>query len=175
MTEPLVQSPAQPPTEPLRDVEAGGPAARRATWLRVLAQAPASALAARAAPVCADHRFEWLRRPEQGLVMLRARIGHTGDRFNLGEATVTRCTVRHTAADGRAYAGVGHVLGRDADHAGDVARLDALLQVPAMHTLLWTSVVLPLEDLLSARRQQAQARTAESRVHFYTLQPEATA
>jgi len=150
-------------------------AARRAAWLRVLAQAPAAAVAARAAPVCADHGFEWLRRPEHGLVMLRARVGNTGDRFNLGEATVTRCTVRHHAADGSAYAGVGHVLGRDTDHAADVARLDALLQVPTLHTLLWTSVVLPLDELLAARRRQAQARTAESRVQFYTLQPEATA
>ncbi len=37
-----------------------------------------------------------LRATETGLVMLRGRIGGDGDRFNVGEATVTR------AAGGRA-------------------------------------------------------------------------
>ena len=72
------------------------PQARRADWLRVLARAPSAELARLAAPVLGEYRFELMRAPEQGLMMVRARIGNTGDRFNLGEATVTRCAVRHT-------------------------------------------------------------------------------
>ena len=37
---------------------------------------------------------ELLRGPETGLVMVRGRIGGGGAPFNLGEATVTRATVR---------------------------------------------------------------------------------
>ena len=34
-----------------------------------------------------------LRAPETGLVMVRGRIGGTGAPFNVGEMTVTRCSV----------------------------------------------------------------------------------
>jgi alpha-D-ribose 1-methylphosphonate 5-triphosphate synthase subunit PhnG len=151
-----------------------GPGApgRRAHWLRVLALAPAEALERHAAPVAADHVFEWLRRPEQGLVMVRARIGNTGDRYNVGEATVTRCAVRQRAADGAVYAGVGHVLGRDARRAERIAQLDALLQQPALHALLWSSVVEPLDALVAAAGRAERAQAEATRVRFFTLQPE---
>lgn len=53
--------------------------------------------------------FEVLRGPETGLVMMRGRIGGGGAPFNVGEATVTRATVR------LANGSVGHsyALGRD--------------------------------------------------------------
>lgn len=73
----------------------------RADWLRVLARSGADELERIAAPVLADYRFETLRAPEIGLTMVRARIGNRGDRFNLGEATLTRCAVRHRGSDGQ--------------------------------------------------------------------------
>jgi alpha-D-ribose 1-methylphosphonate 5-triphosphate synthase subunit PhnG len=146
---------------------------RRAEWLRVLALSPPDALQRHAGPVLRDHAFEALRPPEQGLVMVRARIGNTGDRFNLGEATVTRCAVRHRGRDGRLHAGVGHVMGRDTGHAETVAQLDALLQDEALHALLWSGVVEPLQAGLAARRRDEQAQAEASRVRFFTLQPEA--
>ena len=42
-----------------------------------------------------------LRATETGLVMLRGRIGGDGDRFNLGEATVTRAAVQIASGRGR--------------------------------------------------------------------------
>lgn len=144
----------------------------RAEWLRTLNLSPESELQQLAGALLQHHHFEWLRRPEVGLVMLRARIGGTGDRFNLGEATVTRCAVRYTGASGHSTAGVGHVLGRAEQHAGLIARLDALLQVPELHAPLWRSVVGPLQQRLLQRRQAEQLRTEASRVHFHTLQPE---
>ena len=39
-------------------------------------------------------RYRVLRGPEAGLVMVRGRAGGGGAPFNLGEMTVTRCTVR---------------------------------------------------------------------------------
>ena len=64
-------------------------------------------------------RCEFLRRPETGLVMLRGRAGGTGQAFNLGEASVTRCSVR--LSDGQV--GTGYVLGRDQRKAELVAVL----------------------------------------------------
>jgi alpha-D-ribose 1-methylphosphonate 5-triphosphate synthase subunit PhnG len=146
---------------------------RRTEWLRVLAQAPAAELWRLAAPVLADYRFEWLRRPETGLAMVRARIGNRGDRFNLGEATITRCALRHAGPDGRLHAGVGHVLGRDAEQAERIAQLDALLQRDDLQALLWREVVEPLRRSIDERRAAERARTEATRVRFFTLQPEA--
>lgn len=147
--------------------------ARRADWLRTLARADAEALARIAAPVLADYRFETLRAPETGLTMVRARIGNGGDRFNLGEATITRCAVRHRAADGSVRAGVGHVLGRDESRAQRIAQLDALLQRDELQSLLMREVIEPLRALRRERERDERARTEASRVRFFTLQPEA--
>ena len=155
------------PTEPNAD-----DARRR--WLALLAQAPRAELARQAPPIIADHRFDTLRPPEVGLVMLRARIGQHGDRFNIGETTVTRCVLRHRPTGGGApTAGVGCVLGRDEERARGVAALDALLQVQALHPLLAAQVLAPLAGSLAAQRAVRQARVAASRVRFDTLQPEA--
>ena len=146
----------------------------RPAWLALLAQAPRHTLAAHATPVLADHTFHWLRRPETGLSMVRARVGNGGDRFNVGEATVTRCVVTHQPPSGPATAGVGYVLGRDEERAAWVARLDALLQVPALHPVLAQAVLAPLAAALAQQRAADAARADTSRVQFYTLEPEAT-
>ena len=148
--------------------------AQRAGWLRLLALAPGPALARVAGPVLADFRFEWLRRPERGLVMVRARIGNSGDRFNLGEATITRCAVRHRPQTGVVVAGVGHVLGLDEARAERVAQVDALLQVPSLHVLLDDCVLGPLRDELGQRQRAEKATTESTRVRFFTLQAEAS-
>src|ERR687894_2049670 len=67
-----------------------------------------------------------IRGPEIGMVMLRGRAGGGGAVFNLGEATVTRATVKLDTGE------VGHavVLGRQLQKASIVAHLDALSQLP---------------------------------------------
>ncbi|MEE4301615.1 MAG: phosphonate C-P lyase system protein PhnG, partial [Pseudomonadales bacterium] len=47
-----------------------------------------------AVPASVRPDYEMLRPAEIGLVMVRGRTGGVGDRFNLGEMTVTRCAVR---------------------------------------------------------------------------------
>lgn len=149
-------------------------APRRAEWLRVLARAQAAELVRRTAPIVPHYRFEALRAPEEGLFMVRARIGNHGDRFNVGEATVTRCVVRHRAMDDAAFVGVGYVLGRDGERAERAAQMDALLQRPDLHALLWRDVIEPLLAARAQRDHDERARTEASRVRFFTLQPEAT-
>ncbi|HEX6704892.1 MAG TPA: phosphonate C-P lyase system protein PhnG [Albitalea sp.] len=143
----------------------------RRSWLAVLAHAPREALQRHGQALSPD-RFEWLREPEVGLAMVRARIGNRGDRFNLGETTLTRCVVRHRGAQGQVSAGVGYVLGRDAQRAGWVARIDALLQQPEHHEAVMREVIEPLRAAIERERGEQHARTAASRVRFFTLQPE---
>jgi alpha-D-ribose 1-methylphosphonate 5-triphosphate synthase subunit PhnG len=147
--------------------------ATRRRWLAVLAHAERSALEGHAA-LLGEHPFEWLRAPEIGLTMVRARIAGHGDRFNLGEATVTRCAVRHQPASGPATAGVGYVLGRDPRRSAWVAQFDALLQVPALHAALIHDVIETLDVSTTRRRAEQWALTTTSRVRFFTMQPEVT-
>jgi len=144
----------------------------RQRWLAVLASAPADELIDRSQAIVAVHRFEDLRAPEQGLAMLCARIGGTGDRFNLGEATLARSVVRHRGQDGRAAVGVGYVLGRQLDRARRIAELDALLQQADHHAEVMRAVVQPLQHALDARHALQRQRTAASRVRFVELQRE---
>ena len=87
-----------------------GTEARRG-WMGLLARAPAARLAGVFDPLGAAPGFEWLRAPETGGVMVRGRLGGTGAPFNLGEMTVTRCslslkdgTVGHAYVQGRSKA-----------------------------------------------------------------------
>ena len=79
---------------------------------------------------------ELLRAPEIGAVMVRGRIGGSGQPFNLGEMTVTRCALRLASG----AVGHGHVQGRDKDHARRAAVLDALMQgdqAEALRASVW--------------------------------------
>ena len=66
----------------------------RRRWLAVLARADREALEAALAAVQPAPAAETVRRAEAGMVMVRARVGGTGNAFNFGEASVTRCAVR---------------------------------------------------------------------------------
>jgi alpha-D-ribose 1-methylphosphonate 5-triphosphate synthase subunit PhnG len=138
---------------------------QRRRWMSVLALASTEELQARRAALADAPRYELLRPPEVGLVMVRGRAGATGARFNLGEMTVTRCSVQ--LANGT----LGHawVAGRDRRHAELAAVFDALLQDPAHNVALSAAVVEPLAQAQQARRQAAVARSAASRVDFFTM------
>ncbi len=146
---------------------------QRRAWFSTLAQAPCGPLLVLAQRATEGLRFEPMREPEAGLVMLRARIDGSGNRFNVGEATLVRCVVR-LRIENVATVGVGYCLGRDAERARCVAELDALLQQPSRHAELLRGVIEPLRRQIDAARAVAQRRTAASRVVFQTLQGEAT-
>jgi len=69
-----------------------GQAQRRAA-MAVLAHSDAAEIS-RHLDAIALPAHEELREPENGLVMVRGRIGGDGAPFNLGEATVSRAAVR---------------------------------------------------------------------------------
>ncbi|MEO1000775.1 MAG: phosphonate C-P lyase system protein PhnG [Pseudomonadota bacterium] len=138
--------------------------AERKAWLGTLARAPAEALAARWAALGLAPTHDLLRPPEIGAVMVRGRAGGTGAPFNLGEMTVTRCSVR--LADGTV--GHGWVPGRDGDHATRVALCDALLQT-AEAARVQAEVVAPLAAAAEAKTAAEAAKAAGTKVEFFTL------
>ena len=147
---------------PLKDEVVEAPADRR-HWLSVLAKAPAEAVRARFAAVESPARTV-LRPAEIGMVMVRGRTGGSGDPFNLGEMTVTRCVVRLESGE----TGVGYVAGRDRSHAEIAATLDAMMQSPA-HRAAAAPVIDALAAQAGAERQEAARKAAATKVEFFTM------
>ena len=109
----------------------------RQRWMAVLARADAATLRRLLGAWGSLPAYTRLRGPETGLVMVRGRAGGGGAPFNLGEMTVTRCTVR--LEDG--LVGHAYVAGRDEEQAELAAVADALLQDPAQTDGLQAQVI----------------------------------
>jgi len=174
------EPPMSDPSAPVSSAPAST-SARRA-WIAVLARTPRADLEAalqralNGAPLPA---YDWLRPPETGLAMVRGRVGGSGDAFNLGEATVTRATLRlrgtgagqpgddQPGAD--APVGVACHLGRDRRRAELAALADALLQLPQHHPHLHEQLIEPLAARIEAAREARRQDTADTRVEFFTM------
>ena len=137
----------------------------RKHWLAVLARAGRPELEA-ACLLFGDLPAQAHVRPsEVGMVMLRGRIGGTGDAFNLGEASVTRCALRI----GTGALGVGYALGRDRRKAELIAIFDALLQDPVHHADIMRELVDRLAGQQAAQREAVSRAAAASKVEFFTF------
>ena len=137
----------------------------RRGWMSVLALASTDELEDAWRRVTARPGHRVLRPPEIGLAMVRARAGGTGSRFNLGEITVTRCSVElPDGTVGHAYVG-----GRRRRHAELAAVLDALLQQPGRRRTLEAELIAPLARAQAERRRAVVARSAPTRVEFFTM------
>lgn len=138
--------------------------AARKAWMSVLARAPAAALARhwQACGMAPDHAV--LRAPEVGGVMVRGRAGAVGAAFNLGEMTVTRCSVRL----GSGEVGHGYVQGRDKAKALVAAQVDALMQTDHA-ARIEAAVLAPLRQAQEAARAGRASRAAATKVEFFTM------
>ncbi len=106
-----------------------------------------------------------LRGPECGLVMVRGRMGGGGAPFNLGEMTVTRCTVRTDSG----HVGHAYVAGRCERQAELAAAIDALLQDETTHPRLQRNIVEPLAAAQAARHSDTAAKAATTKVQFFAM------
>jgi alpha-D-ribose 1-methylphosphonate 5-triphosphate synthase subunit PhnG len=141
-----------------------GNQAQRKAAMTVLAHSDAAAIASRL-EVLALPDHEILREPENGLVMVRGRIGGDGAPFNLGEATVSRAAVRLSTGE----VGFGYTLGRDSQKARMIALCDALIQSNEFAEAVDAEVIAPLRTLMISEQNRRAAETAATRVDFYTL------
>jgi len=133
--------------------------------MAILAQSDAACIERKLATAGCDAEFVDLRAPEIGLVMLRGRIGGNGAPFNVGEATVTRAAVQLASGEH----GFAYILGRDPKKARLAALCDALWQADDSRDRIEQHVLAPLRVALEQRQQHERARTAATRVDFFTL------
>jgi alpha-D-ribose 1-methylphosphonate 5-triphosphate synthase subunit PhnG len=143
--------------------ESAGQAQRKAV-MAVLAHSDAAEISQRLGALALP-AHENLREPENGLVMVRGRIGGDGAPFNLGEATVSRAAVRLSTGE----VGFGYTLGRDRHKAQMIALCDAMVQSDEFAGLVETNVIAPLRAAAMAKRNSKAAEAAATRVDFYTL------
>ena len=145
-----------------------GRQAQRQAAMAVLAHCDAAEIAAHldavALPVH-EKLYENLREPENGLVMVRGRIGGDGAPFNLGEATVSRAAVRLATGE----VGFGYTIGRDRQKARMIALCDALIQTIDHAAAIEAQVLAPLRARMVSEQARRAAETAATRVDFYTL------
>jgi len=146
-------------------VSQSDPNTARKRWMAILARAPAAEIETLVSEAAMVPSYTLLRGPEVGLVMARGRAGGGGAPFNVGEITLTRCTVR--SAEGR----VGHayVAGRDLRQAELAAALDAALQAPARHDAIQSSIIAPLATAQEKARAEVARKAAATRVQFFTM------
>ncbi|MDO9563613.1 MAG: phosphonate C-P lyase system protein PhnG [Bradyrhizobium sp.] len=141
-----------------------GKQAQRKAAMTVLAHSEAAEIARRLDSIVVP-AYEILREPENGLVMLRGRIGGDGAPFNLGEATVSRAAVRLATGE----VGFGYVLGRDRRKAQMIALCDALVQSHEFAEAVEENVLTPLRATMVSEQDRRAAETAATRVDFYTM------
>ena len=141
-----------------------GRQALRQAAMAVLAHSDVADIADRLGAIAVP-AHEDLREPENGLVMLRGRIGGDGAPFNLGEATVSRAAVRLASGE----VGFGYTLGRDRQKARMIALCDALVQSDQFSDAVEANVLAPLRAAMIAEQRRKARETAATRVDFYTL------
>jgi alpha-D-ribose 1-methylphosphonate 5-triphosphate synthase subunit PhnG len=119
----------------------------RKTWMSTLSKARAYDVESFWKNLTNHPQFKLLRAPEIGGVMVRGRMGAQGDAFNLGEMTVTRCSVQLDTGE------VGHsyVQGRDRGPCNNA------------------SIILPLSNLHSDRMDMRSRKAAATKVDFFTM------
>jgi alpha-D-ribose 1-methylphosphonate 5-triphosphate synthase subunit PhnG len=138
--------------------------AQRKLAMAVLAHSDAADISGRLDAIALP-AHENLREPENGLVMVRGRIGGDGAPFNLGEATVSRAAVRLSTGE----VGFGYTLGRDRQKAQMIALCDAMVQSNQFAGSVEANVIAPLRAAIVAKQSRQAAETAATRVDFYTL------
>jgi alpha-D-ribose 1-methylphosphonate 5-triphosphate synthase subunit PhnG len=157
--------------QPYDHAESSAQTARQ-EWMAVLARAPQSLLDA-ALSEHTQRQPQWLRRPETGLMMVQGRAGGTGERFNLGEVTVTRCALRLPNTPHDAPVGVAYVLGRNHRQAHLAAVADALLQDSALHPELEMNLLTPVRQHLAHQQALRHQSAQTTKVDFMTVAREA--
>jgi alpha-D-ribose 1-methylphosphonate 5-triphosphate synthase subunit PhnG len=135
----------------------------RKTVLDALAAAPSRALAELWDRWADKPQHSKVRGPEVGLVMVRGRAGGGGAPFNLGEASVSRASIRLASGE----VGHGYCLGRDLAKVEVISVIDALWQQQPER--VEAEIIAPLRALAAEAEGKRRDETAATKVDFFTM------
>ncbi|WP_286238782.1 phosphonate C-P lyase system protein PhnG [Neptuniibacter halophilus] len=139
--------------------------ANRQQWMDTLAKADSETLVRLWRTLGPEPEYSFIRQPETGLTMVRGRIGGSGQPFNIGEMTLTRCAVRLSSGT----LGVSYVAGRNQQHATIAALADALLQQADSSAQVQQQLITPLQQAYTANKTAREAQVSQTKVDFFTL------
>ena len=137
---------------------------KRRSWMSLLATSNKNDLLNLWEQKKINIRYEWLRTPEIGSIMAQGRMGVTGDKFNIGEVTITRCSLKLNCGT------IGHsyVQGRSKKKAEISALCDALMQTE-MSNEINKSIIIPLEKIKKNNKDKILSKAEATKVDFFTL------
>ena len=137
---------------------------KRKSWMSLLATSNKNDLLNLWEQKKININYEWLRTPEIGSIMAQGRMGVTGDKFNIGEVTITRCSLKLNCGT------IGHsyVQGRSKKKAEISALCDALMQTE-MSKEINKSIIIPLEKIKKNNKDKILSKSEATKVDFFTL------
>jgi len=138
---------------------------KRQYWMSILARSQTAEIKSRWAALDFQPQYKLIRPTQIGLIQLQGRMEVTGQRFMLGDMTVTRAAVE--VSDG--VTGYSYIIGRDKTKAELCAFIDALLQKEAHCAQILTMVIEPLAQRLQEIWHKQRQDVAPSKVDFYNL------
>jgi len=136
----------------------------RSEWLGLLAKAPQQLFDDLWDSSKLDPSYDIIRPAEIGGIMVRGRMGGTGDPFNLGEITVSRASVKLSCGT----VGHGYTKGRAKTKALRIALCDALLQTDDA-AKVDAKILRPLIAAKLTSDQEIADKAAATKVDFFTL------
>ena len=137
---------------------------KRKSWMSLLATSSQSDLLNLWEQKKIKVNYVWLRTPEIGSIMAQGRMGVTGDKFNIGEVTITRCSLKLNCGT------IGHsyVQGRNKKKAEISALCDALMQTK-MSKEINKNIIIPLEKIKKDNKDKILSKAEATKVDFFTL------
>ena len=138
---------------------------RRREAMAVLAGSSAAEMTQYFESIGSGLRYDEIRAPESGLLMVRGRIGGDGAPFNIGEVTVSRAAIRLASGE----TGFGYVLGRDREKARLIALCDALIQSEPHRDAVESTILAPIRCRQRAEHEVKAQQVAATKVEFFTL------
>lgn len=137
---------------------------------RILALTPIKRLSEGWAMLGIQVGHRCVRGPETGMVMVRGRMGGSGNAFNLGEMTLTRVSVAlDDDTPGGGDLGHGWVAGRSREHAELIALIDACARKARWARRIDEELIEPLSQSLVDERTERSQVAAATRVDFFTM------
>ena len=136
----------------------------RKEWLSILAKSDLDSLSTLWEKVKINAEYEFFRKPEIGTVMVRGRSGGTGNSFNLGEITVSRCSVGLQTGE----QGYGYIQGRSTEGATIAALVDAFMQT-SQKKLIEQKILKPLDAIHKKNKKDLVSKAEATKVDFFTL------
>lgn len=138
---------------------------QRSDWISILAQSQYAELIEHWKATELEPSYQVIRQPEIGLAQVRARMGSTGNPFNMGDVTITRAAIKLDTGE----MGYSYLRGRNKPHAELAAVIDGMLQSGVYRQALMQRIIEPLAALKFERDQQRAKEVATSKVDFFTL------